>query len=30
MTKFFFFLIGLLIGSFLGITIMCVLQANRR
>ena len=30
MTKFFSFLIGLLIGSFLGITIMCVLQANRR
>lgn len=30
MAKLLFFLVGLLIGSFLGITIMCVLQANRR
>lgn len=29
MTEFIFFLIGLLLGSCIGITIMCCLQINR-
>lgn len=29
MTKFIFFLVGLLLGSWIGITIMCCLQINR-
>lgn len=29
MTEFIFFLVGLLLGSFIGITIMCCLQINR-
>lgn len=29
MTEFIFFLVGLLLGSCIGITIMCCLQINR-